>query len=94
MAISLTVFLAQVDGLLSADNDELSQLRRDRLIKAALERYSHDSPDEVTTDVTGDAGKYYALASSISSWVEGFSQVVSIQYPAEAHLNGEKQLSC
>ena len=45
MAISLTVFRAQVDGLLSADDDELSQLRRERIIKAALERYSHDAPD-------------------------------------------------
>lgn len=89
MAISLTVFLAQTDGLLSADNDELSQLRRDRLIKAALERYSHDAPNEVTEDITGDAGKYYGLAASLTAWVEGFSRVVAIEYPAPTVASDE-----
>ena len=84
MAISLTVFRAQVDGLLSADDAELSQLRRERLIKAALERYSNDSPYEITTDISGDAGKYYDIATLITTWVEGFSRIVSIQYPAQA----------
>lgn len=89
MAISLTVFRAQVDGLLSADDDELSQLRRERLIKAALERYSHDAPDEITTDVTGDGGKYYAIGTSLTSFVEGFSRILTIQYPAPAVASDE-----
>ena len=76
MAISIEVFRAQVDGLLSASDPELSQLRRDRMIKAALERYSHDAPDELTNDITGDAGNYYGVAASLSSWVEGFSRIV------------------
>ncbi len=89
MAITLTVFRAQVDGLLSANDDELSRLRRERLIKAALERYSHDAPDELTTDVTGDGGKYYAIATSLTSWVEGFSRIVAIEYPAPTIANDE-----
>jgi hypothetical protein len=89
MAISLTVFRAQVDGLLSADNDELSQLRRERQIKAALERYSRDRPDEVTEDITGDAGKYYGIVASLTSWVEGFSRVVAIEYPAPTVASDE-----
>jgi hypothetical protein len=89
MAITLTVFRAQVDGVLSADNDELSQLRRERQIKAALERYSRDAPDELTTDVSGDGGKYYAVATSLTSWVEGFSRIVAIEYPAPTVASDE-----
>ena len=84
MAFTIAVFLAQVDGLISSNDDELSQLRRQRFIKAALERYSADKPDEVTEDVSGDGGKYYPLASSLASFVEGFSRILSIEYPAEA----------
>jgi hypothetical protein len=89
MAISLAVFRAQVDGLLSADDDELSELSRERNIKAALERYSHDAPDEVTTDVTGDGGKYYAIGTSLTSFVEGFSRIVAIEYPAPTIASDE-----
>lgn len=89
MAISLTVFRAQVDVLLKADDGELSQLGRERLIKAAVERYSHDTPDEITTDVTGDSGKYYAIGTSLTSFVEGFSRIISIQYPAPTIASDE-----
>lgn len=89
MAISLTVFRAQVDGLLTADDNELSQLRRERLIKAAIERYSHDAPNEITTDVTGDGGKYYPVATALTSFVEGFSRIISIQYPAPTIASDE-----
>lgn len=90
MAISLTVFQAQVDGLISASDSELSELRRVRNIKAALERYSRDKPDEITSDVTGDAGKYYAInTTNLPSWIEGFSQIVSIQYPAPTVADDE-----
>lgn len=82
MAVKLVTFSSTVDGLIAADNDEISSNSRDDLIKAALERYSHDAPDEVTTDVTGDAGKYYPIATSLTSFIEGFSRIISIEYPA------------
>lgn len=90
MAISLGVFRAQVDNLLTADNDILSQLARDRDIKAAVERYSTDAPDGYTEDVTGDAGKYYPVASNFTYWVEGFSRIVEIEYPA-ADITADEQ---
>jgi hypothetical protein len=90
MAITLIVFRAQVEGLLSSEDTEISQLRRDRLIKAALEHYSQDRPYEVITDVTGDGGKYYDIASELSAeWVEGFSRILSIEYPAADLTNDE-----
>jgi hypothetical protein len=89
MSISLSTLSATVDGILSADNNELSSLRRQDLIKAALELYSHDAPDEITTDVTGDAGKYYPIATSLTSFVEGFSRIISIEYPAATVASDE-----
>ena len=89
MSVSLSTLSATVDGILSADNDELSVARRQDLIKAALERYSHDAPDEIVTDVTGDAGKYYPIATSLTSFVEGFSRIISIEYPAATVASDE-----
>jgi hypothetical protein len=84
MAITLTVFRTQVDSLLVADDSELSQLRREMMIKAAVERYGQDRPDEITEDESGDGGRYYDLNTLLASWVDDFSRVLSIQYPASA----------
>jgi len=86
MAFPLSVFLAQVDGLLASDGATLadaSQLVRYRQIKQAVERYSNDKPDEYTEDLTGDAGKYYPI-TSLTKFVDFFSRVTQIEYPAEA----------
>lgn len=83
MAFSLTVLLAQVDDILSADNNELSQLARYRHIKAALSQYSEHAPDEITDDLAGDGGKYYAMAG-LSTFLEDFSRVLQVEYPAYA----------
>ena len=85
MAITLDVFKAQTDNLISADNNELSVLARYRNIKAALERYSRDVPDDYVEDELGDGGKYYKLTGTsavLANWVEGFSRVMEIEYPA------------
>lgn len=92
MGIPLTVFLAQVDGLLAADSSELADLRRQRLIKAALERYSADAPDEYVETEVGDGGRYYKLVGTapvLSNWVRGFSQVLAIEYPAASVASDE-----
>ena len=89
MTISLNTFQSTVDGIISANDDELSLVDRNDMVKAAVERYSHDIPDEITTDVTGDAGRYYGIAAKLTSWSEGFSQVISIEYPAATIANDE-----
>lgn len=92
MAITLIVFRAQVEGLLSSEDTEISQLRRDRLIKAALEHYSQDRPYEVIADVTGDGGKYYDIATELTEWIEGFSRIKAIEYPAATIASDETPL--
>lgn len=86
MAFPLSVFLAQVDGLLASDGATLAdvtQLVRYRQIKQAVERYSNDKPDEYTEDLTGDGGKYYPI-TSLTKFIDFFSRVTQIEYPAQA----------
>lgn len=87
MGIALSVFKAQIDNIVypaqtGIDTSIMLALSRDRATKAAVESYSIDRPTEVATDVTGDGGKYYPIVTSLTSWVEGFSRVVDVQYPA------------
>lgn len=82
MSTALTAFRAQVDYLIAAADAELAQAAREAVVKAAVERYSRDSPDKHIDDVKGDGGKYYELASALSDWVEGFSRITQIEYPA------------
>jgi hypothetical protein len=88
--IALTSFLTQVDNLISADNNELAEIRRQQQIKAALQRYSKDRPDIQTDDVSGDGGKYYALTTALfASWIEDFSRVLIVEYPAATIASDE-----
>lgn len=82
--VTLSTFRTQVDNLISADDTELAQIRREQQIKAAMQQYSKDRPEQETDDVTGDGGKYYVLSTSLSNWIEDFSRVISIEYPAQA----------
>lgn len=89
MAFLLSVFDAQVDNLLEGDTDILTLLARYRNIISAVEKYSGDRPDEVIAEVTGDAGKYYPIATNLTAWVEGQSQITQIEYPAAAIASDE-----
>ena len=88
MAFLLSVYDAQVNNLIAGDTDILSQLARWRLEVSAIERYSNDAPDHYSEDVTGDAGKYYAM-SNLTNWSEGFSRVTQIEYPAATVASDE-----
>jgi hypothetical protein len=84
MTTSLSTFVTQVSILLGPnDLTELTDNEIRTLVKAAVERYSKDEPADVTEDEAGDGGKYYAV-TGLASWIEGYSHVVSIEYPALA----------
>jgi len=83
MSTAINTFRAQTDHLIGdVDEGELSRDAKDGRVKAAVERYSQDAPDTRTDDVSGDGGRYYGIAASLSGWVEGFSRIVKIEYPA------------
>ena len=89
MAILFTAFQAQVERLTTSNDDELDQDRRDAQILAAVDRYSIDRPKTYTDDYTGTGSKYLAATTAMPSWVEGFSRVVDIEYPATASPDDE-----
>ena len=92
MAILLSVMRSQVDGLISADDDILSQIRRDWNIKSAVEEFSRDLPDEETGDVSGDGGRYYPLTGGskvLTNWVSDFSHITDLEYPADTIASDE-----
>lgn len=89
MTTALTVFNAQVDILIETDTDIIASADVDAAVKAAVERYSRDAPYEETDDVSGDAGKYYAVATAMTNWKEGFSRITRIQYPAPTIASDE-----
>lgn len=84
------MFLTQLDALIyDTAYAELSQNDRYRDIVSAVEMYSHDFPDHETDDVTGDAGRYYAIATVMDQWEEGFSRIEAIEYPAPTIASDE-----
>lgn len=92
MTLTLDAFKAQLDSLLTAQDSELSDLGRYRMIKAAVERYSSDAPDTYSEDEAGDGGSYYALTGAspvLANWIEGFSRISAIQLPAPTIASDE-----
>jgi len=89
MAFTLDFFKSQVDGLIDADDNLLPSLARYRQIMAAVDHYSADHPNEIAADVTGAATRYYAVAANLTSWVEGLSSILRIQYPAPVIASNE-----
>ena len=84
MGISIELFKTQLDGMIDAVDLEMIDKRRYEAVQAAVERFSVDLPQTYTEDVSGDAGRYYGIAALLSNWVEDFSMIKSIQYPASA----------
>lgn len=59
----------------------------DEAIQSAVAEYARHRPDQLTEDVTGDGTSFYPLdggSAVLASWVEGFSVVRRVEYPAAA----------
>ena len=82
MPTPLTLYQTQLVYLLSNDATELSSAAQLEMIKSAMETFSRDRPDKRSEDVSGDGGRYYALATILDQWVERFSRVAQVEYPA------------
>jgi len=89
-SFALTTFETTVKVMIKASDsdDDLEDNEIDDRIKAALSQYSADIPGETTEDESGDGGKYYAI-TDLAAWVEGFSRVLQIEYPAATIASDE-----
>ncbi len=86
MTYLITSFLTVVDELLDeATIQEVGIAGRCRQIRSAVSAYSGDNPDVFVEDESGDGGKFYEMVGAsglLAQWVEGFSRVLTIEYPA------------
>ncbi len=92
MSTSVQTFIEQIDrelrGIPTTELDEPDKVEH---LKAALEKYSKDRPDVAHLDKAGDGGKYYEInTTTFTEWVEGFSRIVSIEYPAATIASDER----
>lgn len=92
MSLSIDLFKAQLDSMIDALDAEMSDARRYQAVQEAVARYSVDAPDFYTEDVSGDGGRFYPLTGGsaiLTYWVEGFSTIESIEYPAATIASDE-----
>ena len=89
MAITRALLIERVKRVTTIADDELVNQTLYDLVAEAVEMYSQDFPDELTVDVTGDGGRYYDIATLLTSWSESFSRIIEIQYPAPVLASDE-----
>ena len=85
----LTTFTTALLQMAPEIETDLVQADYEQAVKEALQSYSKQFPDTYTEDITGDGGKYYPV-SGLAEWVEDFSTVAQIQYPAATIANDEQ----
>ncbi len=67
----------------SAKASRLDDESYDLAIQAAVKEYGRDRPREAVIDKTGD-GTPFVATSGLTGWVDEFSHVLKIEYPAAA----------
>jgi hypothetical protein len=90
MAFELAEFLTQVQNAApKIASEEMDTIDLNQQIKQAASAYSQDKPDIVSTDFSGDGGKYYNLLSSLTAYEDGFSRIQTISYIAATIADDE-----
>lgn len=80
MALPILVdYEIKFDQVIQDEEVELDDVTRQALIAEAVKTYSFYRPQEIALRVTGDGGYDYDLPED---WEEGFSSILSIEYPA------------
>lgn len=89
MAFLITQFFTQIDNSIpDRMTTEAADINVYQQIKQAVIDYSRVKADVVAIDLAGDGGRYYAINSTnFPGWSDGFSQIISIEYPAQAIAN-------
>jgi len=74
----LSDYNSRVDALVQDDAGFIESAEIDEAITMAVKRYSLHRPQEKAQEYAGDGGYDYDLPSD---WVQGFSRIVSVEYP-------------
>jgi hypothetical protein len=90
MAFELAEFLIQTKNAAPhIIDEEMADIDLNQQIKQAVSAYSQDKPDTVSSDFSGDGGKYYNLLSSLTSYEDGFSRIRTVSYIAATIADDE-----
>lgn len=84
MSTKLRDFQQQVDDLIQEGSSIITPDGRNRGIFMAQKRFSKDKPRIVKYDITATGAYSYTLPSSgAGAWIKGFSNLLSVEYPAD-----------
>ncbi|MBI5789291.1 MAG: hypothetical protein HZA78_10595 [Candidatus Schekmanbacteria bacterium] len=81
--MSLSEYREKVSRLIQDEAGRLSNEDIEAFIAEALSYYSKDAPFYKVADIAGDGGYQYDLPQN---WLEGFSGLISVEYPAGRQL--------
>jgi hypothetical protein len=56
-----------------------------------LARLSRDKPYVTVSDEVGDGGKYYNVATLLTSWEDDLSEVLQVDYDAASRVSGDEE---
>lgn len=82
--------LVKLHQVVQDDTDLLDNADRTAFLDEAVKAYSKDSPREISDSITGDGTYDYALPTD---WVEEFSSLLAIEYPAGEQIPTYMDLS-
>jgi hypothetical protein len=74
---------AKVSDTVRDDAGKLGESQRDGFIQEAVKIYSKHRPREVVKDITGAGAYDCSIGTNLVSWIDDFSIIKSIEYPAD-----------
>ena len=84
MSTKLRDFQQQVDDLIQEGSSIIKPDGLNRAIFMAQKRFSKDNPRVIKYDITATGAYNYDLPSSgAGAWISGFSNLISVEYPAD-----------
>ena len=91
MSIALSDLNTLVDGWVRVPPDlsSLGSTSVDAVIKTATAEIARFQPKIVTVDVAGADTYYYKIATVLTSFVDGFSEILIVEYPAATIASDE-----
>ncbi len=75
--------------MFTGDND-VADGEFDEAIQRAVNKFSRDVPRTIVADAVGDGGNYYILTTILTSWEDGFSNILSIDYDAGTRVSSDE----
>lgn len=82
MSVKYQEAIDQAKVFLRGQQKRLLALDWPRILEQARMRFSKDRPRELIADITGSGASSYSLTSVVTGWVNKFSQISKLEYPA------------